>query len=452
MEAHATSISRRRMTSRIGVSCTSTSYIDSSRVSGSMPWDMVRLPCGSMSQQRTRWPSSAKAAARFNVVVVLATPPFWFANAMTFAWLMRPSSRARAGYLLPVLEDVLSNKRIVICAGPGGVGKTTTSAAIAAGLAAGGARVAVITIDPARRLADALGLDRLDDTPRRVPAAEGELFALMLDSQRTFDALIDRVAPTDAARDEVLANPIYKQLSSAVAGTQEFTAIAKLHELDLSGAFDVLVLDTPPSRNALDFLDAPDRLTGFLRAARSACSCGPGRLLGVGTGVVFSALRKATGVALLDDLSTFFRALGHDDPRARRAREHVKALLHAPDTAFLLVTSLEREPVARRSSSTSGSARRAAVRGRCRQQGARAGRRRRGPARPRAGAAVEGPRLRRRGRRLAARDADGLERLREALDDPVVMQVPQLAGDVHDADGLAHVGSYLFRDRPRAEA
>ncbi len=133
----------------------------------------------------------------------------------------------------------------------------------------------------------------------------------MLDSQRTFDALIDRVAPNDAARDEVLANPIYKQLSSAVAGTQEFTAIAKLHELDLSGDFDVLVLDTPPSRNALDFLDAPDRLTGSCqgRAIRMFLKPGPpaGRRHRASSSAR-CARRRAS--ALLDDLSTFFRALG----------------------------------------------------------------------------------------------------------------------------------------------
>ena len=351
-----------------------------------------------------------------------------------------------------MLQDLLAGRRIVICAGPGGVGKTTTSAAIAAGLAARGARTAVITIDPARRLADALGLDRLDDTPRRVEAAEGELYALMLDSQRTFDALIDRVAPNAAARDEVLTNPIYKQLSSAVAGTQEFTAIAKLHELDLSGDFDVLVLDTPPSRNALDFLDAPDRLTGFLQGRAIRLFLRPGRLLGAGTAVVFSALRKATGVALLEDLSTFFRALGSMIPELAERGTHVKALLRDPGTAFVLVTSLEREPVAEtiyfwkrlreaqmpfaalvvnklRAPVEDGDVDdlepglRAKV-----LQGA-------------ADAAL-----------LAARDADGLDRLREALEDPDVVEVPQLPGDVHDADGLARVGAYLFTDRPPAAA
>ncbi|MEA2124097.1 MAG: hypothetical protein QOI80_879 [Solirubrobacteraceae bacterium] len=347
-----------------------------------------------------------------------------------------------------MLEDVLAGKRIVICAGPGGVGKTTTAAAIAAGLARRGERVAVVTIDPAKRLADALGLDALDDTPRKVRVLgdiDGELWALMLDSKRTFDALIDRVAPSEQARDDVLANPIYRQLSGAVAGTQEFTAIAKLHELDLAGEFDVLVLDTPPSRNALDFLDAPDRLTGFLQGRAIRLFLRPGRLLGVGTGVVFSALRKATGVALLDDLSTFFRALATMIPELAERGDHVKALLHSPATVFLLVTSLERDPVAEtiyfHERITAADL----------PFGALVVNKLHEPVpdtdapldlAPALAAKVEAGAA--EAQQLAARDATGLARLRAALDDPVVHGVPQLAGDVHDLDGLAHIGEHLF--------
>src|SRR5207247_8557624 len=150
--------------------------------------------------------------------------------------------------------------------------KTTASAAIAAGMATQGLKVAVVTIDPARRLADSLGLEQLGNQPALVDPAifaaagvemRGELWAMMLDAKRTFDELVDRLAPNEQARDEVLGNRIYQQLSTAVAGSQEYTAIAKLYELDREGGFDLLVLDTPPSRNALDFLDAPDRLTQF---------------------------------------------------------------------------------------------------------------------------------------------------------------------------------------------
>src|SRR3954452_12765974 len=172
--------------------------------------------------------------------------------------------------VVPLLEG----KRIVICAGSGGVGKTTTSAALAMGMAAQGLRVAVVTIDPARRLANALGLAQLGNEPHLVDPARfaphgvemrGELWAMMLDAKRTFDEVIERLPPDAATRDEILANRIYQQLSSAVASSQEFTANAKLYERDQEGGYDLVVLDTPPSRNALDFLDAPGRLTRFFQ-------------------------------------------------------------------------------------------------------------------------------------------------------------------------------------------
>src|ERR687891_1476117 len=168
---------------------------------------------------------------------------------------------------MTTVAPLVAGKRIVVCAGSGGVGKTTTAAALAMGMAERGLKVAVVTIDPAKRLADSLGLEELGNEPRLVDPERfaphgvemrGELWALMLDAKRTFDALIERLAPDARTRDEVFANRIYQQLSSAVAGSQEFTAIAKLYELDQEGGFDLLVLDTPPSRNALDFLDAPD--------------------------------------------------------------------------------------------------------------------------------------------------------------------------------------------------
>src|SRR4051794_15232228 len=209
--------------------------------------------------------------------------------------------------VVPLLEG----KRIVICAGSGGVGKTTTSAALAMGMAERGMKVAVVTIDPAKRLANALGLDELGNEPHRVPLdLDGELWAMMLDAKRTFDQLIDHLAPDEKTRDEVFANRIYQQLSTAVAGSQEFTAIAKLYELDEGGEFDVLVLDTPPARNALDFLDAPARLTRFFQGRAIRMFLRPGRFLGRGTSVVFAIMQRLTGVDLLRDLSAFFRALG----------------------------------------------------------------------------------------------------------------------------------------------
>src|SRR3712207_1241981 len=256
------------------------------------------------------------------------------------------------------ISDRLEGKRVIICAGSGGVGKTTTSAALAMGLAAEGRKVAVVTIDPAKRLADSLGLEDLDNEPRLVDASrfaghgiamQGELWAMMLDAKRTFDELIERLAPDEKTRDEVLANRIYQELSSAVAGSQEFTAIAKLYDLDRSGEFDVLVLDTPPSRNALDFLDAPDRLTGFLEGRALRVFLAPtglaAKVMGRGTSVVFGVLKRVTGVDLLQDLSVFFRALGGLLDGFRERAAAVKRLLADPATTFLIVTSPEHEPV-----------------------------------------------------------------------------------------------------------
>src|SRR3954470_14019740 len=250
--------------------------------------------------------------------------------------------------------------RVVVCAGSGGVGKTTTSAAIAMGLAARGARVCVVTIDPARRRADALGIEQLGSEPRRVDDERfaghgivldegGELWAMMLDPKRTFDELIARLAPDDKTRDDILENRIYRELSSAVAGSQEFTAVAKLYDLVRSEQFDVVVLDTPPSRNALDFLDAPDRLTNFFEGrARRAFLAPTGfaaRVMGRGSAMVFGVLKRLTGVDLLRDVSTFLRALGGliDDFRERATA--VKAVLSDPATTFLVITSPEPAPV-----------------------------------------------------------------------------------------------------------
>ena len=253
---------------------------------------------------------------------------------------------------------MLEGKRVAICGGSGGVGKTTTAAAIAMGMAADGARVAVVTIDPARRLATSLGLEELGNEPRLVDPKlfakrglemKGELWAMMLDPKRTFDELIDRLSPDDRARDEVLNNRIYQELSSAVAGSQEFTAIAKLYELDREGDFDLLVLDTPPSRNALDFLDAPDRLTSFFEGRALQVFLRPTglgmKIFGRGTGVVFSVLKRVTGIDLLQDLSVFFRSLGGMIDGFRERAAAVNALLSDAGTTFLLVTSPEREPI-----------------------------------------------------------------------------------------------------------
>jgi anion-transporting ArsA/GET3 family ATPase len=248
----------------------------------------------------------------------------------------------------------LANRRVVICAGAGGVGKTTVSAAVAVGLAARGRRVAVVTIDPARRLAEALGLEQLGNEPRLVDprrfeqagvAMRGELWAMMLDARRTFDELIVQLAPNTATRDEILANPVYRHLSTAVAGSQEYTAIAKLFELDRTGEYEAIVLDTPPSRNALDFLDAPARLSAFLEGRAFSLFMRPTAGATRAASVVLAALGRVVGVGMLDDLAAFFRLLGAVGGGLRARAAGVQTLLTDRAVAFLVISSPERRAV-----------------------------------------------------------------------------------------------------------
>jgi anion-transporting ArsA/GET3 family ATPase len=258
------------------------------------------------------------------------------------------------------VADLLADKRVCICAGSGGVGKTTTSAAIAAGMAARGKKVAVLTIDPAKRLADSLGLPELGNTERRVDPElftaagvdveeGGELWAMMLDAKATFDEVVRNHAPDAETRDRILANRIYQQLSAALAGSQEYMAMEKLFEIHAEDRYDLLVLDTPPSRNALDFLDAPRRLTQFIEGRALQVFMKPTGLgmkfFGRGTSMMFSVLRRITGVDLLEELAEFFQAfsgmVGGFRERARRVNE----LLASPATSFLVVCAPQGEPI-----------------------------------------------------------------------------------------------------------
>ena len=256
------------------------------------------------------------------------------------------------------VEQILEGKRICICAGSGGVGKTTTSAAIAAGMAARGKKVAVLTIDPAKRLADSLGLPELGNTERQVdPAlfeqagveAGGELWAMMLDAKATFDEVVERHAPDEESRDRILSNRIYRQISNALAGSQEYMAMEKLYEIHEQGRYDLLVLDTPPSRNALDFLDAPKRLTRFIEGRSLQLFLKPTglgmRVLGRGSAVVFGVLRRITGLDLIEDLSEFFGAMSGMIGGFRERAKKVSELLTAPENTFLIVCGPANEPV-----------------------------------------------------------------------------------------------------------
>jgi anion-transporting ArsA/GET3 family ATPase len=248
----------------------------------------------------------------------------------------------------------LDGLRVVVCAGAGGVGKTTVAATIGLGLAASGRKVAVVTIDPARRLAEALGVDQLDNHPKRVEpdrfasaglTLSGELWAMMLDVKRTFDELVALLAPDRQTLEQILANRVYRQLSSAVAGSQEYTAMAKLFELDHEDTYDVIVLDTPPSRSAVDFLTAPQRLDAFLGGrALKVLLRPPGALFRM-AGLVLGALRRIVGASMLDDLTSFFMLLSGLVDGFRQRAADIQGLLRQPTTGFVVVTSPEESPI-----------------------------------------------------------------------------------------------------------
>ena len=241
--------------------------------------------------------------------------------------------------------------RIIVCCGSGGVGKTTTAAAMGLRAAERGRQVCVLTVDPARRLAQSMGLTSLDNTPRLVDgideAARGSLHAMMLDMKRTFDEIVEAHAdPARAA--QILANPFYQSLSSSFAGTQEYMAMEKLGQLRRSNEWDLIVVDTPPSRSALDFLDAPERLGRFLDGRLIKVLTAPvkagrpfGRVINAGLSVMTGALTKLLGGQVLRDAQTFITAFDTMFGGFRERAEATYRLLQAPGTSFLVVAMPE---------------------------------------------------------------------------------------------------------------
>ncbi|MEW5537231.1 ArsA family ATPase [Streptomyces cyaneofuscatus] len=242
--------------------------------------------------------------------------------------------------------------RIIVCCGSGGVGKTTTAAALGVRAAERGRKVVVLTIDPARRLAQSMGIDQLDNVPRRVDgiAGDGELHAMMLDMKRTFDETVEAHADAERAR-AILENPFYQSLSAGFAGTQEYMAMEKLGQLRARDEWDLIIVDTPPSRSALDFLDAPKRLGSFLDGKFIRLLMAPAKVggragmkfLNVGMSMMTGTLGKLLGGQFLRDVQTFVAAMDTMFGGFRSRADATYKLLQAPGTAFLVVATPERD-------------------------------------------------------------------------------------------------------------
>jgi anion-transporting ArsA/GET3 family ATPase len=353
------------------------------------------------------------------------------------------------------LDLLVAERGVLICCGSGGVGKTTIAAALAGEAAAHGRRAVVVTIDPARRLADALGVSGgLTNDPIRIDGPwDGELWAMMLDTKGTFDALVRRYAATAQQAESILANPFYRNISSALSGTQEYMAAEKLYELHEDARFDLVVVDTPPTRNALDFLDAPGRLTRFLdhrlyRVLTMPTRVGL-RVANVAAQAFLRTVSRVVGGEVVADAIAFFQAFDGMEQGFRARAGAVDALLRSPATGYVLVATprvdtvrdalffidrlrtLHLRPaglVVNRVHPRFGTG---------------------SPAAARRKAAAGGPQAvlwqnLAELTEVAQREAAALEPLRTGVGDSAAAWVPLLATDVHDLDGLGAVGKHLI--------
>jgi len=339
---------------------------------------------------------------------------------------------------------------VVFC-GSGGVGKTTISAAFALEAARRGRRTCVVTIDPARRLANALGVAELSNVASRIAGPwPGELWALMLDSKGTFDDLIHRYAATPAQAEGILANRLYKNLSGALSGTQEYMAMEKLYELAEGDEYDIVVVDTPPSRNALDFLDAPRRLTSFLGHRLFQLLLTPTRAylraLSVAMQGLMRTLSKVAGAEIVQDVVTFFQAFEGMEEGFRVRADHVRDLLARDTTAFVLVTAPRADTVQEAGWFAAKLAEsNLAVAGLVVNRVYPAF-----PATPRlppapAGSALAVLEENLRGyQALNAREEAAIADLTREVSSSPMVRVPLLDIDVHDLDGLSVVADHIF--------
>jgi anion-transporting ArsA/GET3 family ATPase len=374
------------------------------------------------------------------------------------------------------LRALVERQHVVVCCGTGGVGKTTAAAALAVEGARRGRRTAVITIDPARRLADTLGLGASDDhevdrtlwDPDGDAPGGGRLTALMLDTGSTFDGLVARYAHDDGQRDRILENRFYRTLASALSGTQEYMAMERLHELHETGDYDLIIVDTPPTRHALDFLDAPQRLIRLLDNRVFKVLMVPARRgFRVATAALHAFVRqvgRVIGTAVIDDIIAFFRAFEGMEEGFRARADAVRVLLTEPTTSFVLVTSARRDSIdeavyfAQRLDD-SEFAISALIANRVLPQFTPFDEvaRLRSRAAELRGAAEAGPDAGAAARRLAdrcdtladlaalaAREHSDLEGVAERMGGPPVAFVPFMAHDVHDVAALRKVGRHLF--------
>jgi len=370
-----------------------------------------------------------------------------------------------------MLDRWIDDTRVVVCCGPGGVGKTTVAAAVGLAAARRGRKVVVVTIDPARRLADALGLaGGLGAEPQRVDAeilgalgdrgrVDGELWAMMLDTAAAFVGVVRRHAADEAQADRIVANPIFANMAGSLGGTQEYMAAETLHQLHADERFDLVVVDTPPTRNAIDFLEAPGVLARFLDHKVFKLVMLPAqrgmRIVGAATQPMLRAIGKVVGSDVLADSVAFFQAFAGMEGGFRERAQVVTALLRSDETRFVVVTAPRHDAVVEAAwfadqladqgigpligvvnrvhpAFGDGSA-----------DDARAAARR-----------ARSPETAALWRNLAElrdwRDADlvELERFAELFDEVPWAEVPLLAGDVHDRDGLEHVALHLAAPRP----
>jgi anion-transporting ArsA/GET3 family ATPase len=365
--------------------------------------------------------------------------------------MSKPSARQAS------LRPTLDAARVVVCCGSGGVGKTTVAAALGVEAARRGRRVVVLTIDPAKRLADALGIDELGPEPQRIALdgrGEGELWAMMLDTAAAFTAVVRRYAGDAEQADRIVANAFFRNMAVSLSGTQEYMAAETLHLLAGDARFDLVIVDTPPTRSALDFLAAPGVLARFLDHRLFKLLMMPARpgmrMISVATQPVLRAIGKVVGSEVLADAVAFFQAFAGMEGGFRQRADDVIALLRAPSTLFVLVASPRRETVGEAvwfagQLARQGIDRTAGVANRVHPAFGH------GSAAAAAAEAAKAGGARRalwsnladlRGRREA--ELATLGEFVALFDDGVWVEVPQLASDVHDRDGLSFVGAHLF--------